>query len=427
MSDQYGFPQAPVEWNVDEGGTPSSNTGPAIDHSTGTGTGNYVYTESSGCNNVAGQLVSGIYDFSAVSAPRISFWYHMFGASMGVMHLDVDTTGLGNWVLDVIPGWTNNQNVWLEQDAPLTVAANRPSVRIRIRMVTGTSFTSDAAVDDITVYMPQPNDLIMSNGSVGGGCGNSSCTRVEISLINGGTATIPAGTLLPVNFEINSVVVTDTIVTATTINSGDTINYTFVNGCADLSGPSMVTVTAWSAWALEQSPADDTLTITTMGIPIIATYPYFENFESGQNGWRINNGTTGTWAFGTPAKTVIIGAASGANCFVNGGLTGDYNDNDNSYVEGPCFDFSNICDPVLSVRVWWNAEFSWDGMNVTISTDGGNTWQLVGAFGDPLNWYNDNTVVGHPRRLSVGLERSHKYLKWFRRLGYSTPSFSWSG
>ena len=134
----------------------------------------------------------------------------------------------------------------------------------------------------------------------------------------------------------------------------------------------------------------------TIGIPIISSLPYFENFEAGQNGWRITNGSAGTWAFGTPAKSVINSAASGANCFVTGGLTGLYLDNDFSWVEGPCFDFSNVCDPVISVRVWWNAEFSWDGMNITASTDGGTTWNIIGAFGDPLNWYLANSITGNP-------------------------------
>ena len=111
----------------------------------------------------------------------------------------------------------------------------------------------------------------------------------------------------------------------------------------------------------------------------------------------INNGGTGSWAFGTPAKTTINTAGSGVNSFVTGGLlTGFYNDTDISYVQGPCFDFTNICDPVISLKVWWNAEFSWDGMNVTYSTDGGTIWNLVGAFGDPNNWYTDNTIVGAP-------------------------------
>ncbi|MCK6639027.1 MAG: T9SS type A sorting domain-containing protein [Bacteroidia bacterium] len=395
-ADQYSFPQAGTDWLVEDGATPSTATGPDFDHTTGTGSGKYMYTESSGCNNVTAELVSGIYDFSAVSAPRISFWYHMYGATMGVMHLDVDSSGSGNWNLDVVPSWTANVNAWQFADFSLVGYANEPNVRIRIRMVTGSSFTSDAAIDDITVYQPLANDIDAISVSAGGGCGNSSCTPVNFMFTNMGSSPISAGTQIPLSFEINSVVTTDTLITTSNILPGDTVTYTFVNGCADLSGPTSVLIDGWVSWPSDLAVANDSASTTTLGIPIIATYPYYQDFETGQNGWRIFNGNNGTWAFGTPAKPIINSAASGVNAFVTGGLTGSYVDNENSYVEGPCFDFTNVCDPVLSMNVWWNAEFSWDGMNVTISTDGGNTWQLVGAFGDPVLWYNDNTVVGNP-------------------------------
>lgn len=396
-ADQFGFPQAGTDWLVEDGSTPSTATGPDIDHTIGTATGKYMYTESSGCNNVTAHLVSDIFDFSALTQPKLRFYYHMLGATMGTMHVDVDTTGLGNWVLDVTPSWTDNVNTWQQRDVVLGAYAGRPSVRIRIRAMTGTSFTSDMAVDDITVYQPLADDINMYTVNAGGGCGNSVNTPVTINMINMGSNAIPASTSIPVSFEINSVVVTETMITSVSIPASDTFAYTFTTGFADLSGPTAVFITAWSAWTPDLDNSNDTATVTTFGIPIISTFPYYEDFESGQNGWLINNGTLGTWAFGTPAKTTIIGASSGVNAFVTGGLgTGFYNDLDNSFVEGPCFDFSNICDPVISLRVWWNAEFSWDGMNVTISTDGGATWTLVGAFGDPLTWYTDNTIAGAP-------------------------------
>jgi len=46
--------------------------------------------------------------------------------------------------------------------------------------------------------------------------------------------------------------------------------------------------------------------------------------------------------------------------------------------------------------IWWNSEFSWDGTVLQSSIDSGATWQNVGAFGDPNNWYTDNTINGNP-------------------------------
>lgn len=395
-ADQWAFAQAGTDWLVEDGSTPSTSTGPDVDHTLGTAAGKYMYTETSGCNNVTAHLVSDICDFTAVSAPRVSFWWHMFGASMGTMHLDIDTTGLGNWVLDVVPAWTANVNTWQFSDYSVSQLGGRPSTRIRIRMITGTSFTSDAAIDDITIYQPQPFDANLAGLSVGGGCGNSVCTPVIIDIANSGSDTINAGTQMPVSFTVNAITTTETYTAPANILPGDTVSYTFT-GCVDLSGPTSVTVNAAVSWVADVTPGNDSGVVVTIGIPIISNYPYYMDFETGQNGWRITNNTVGTWAFGTPAKTTINSAASGVNAFVTGGLgTGFYANNDNSWVEGPCFDFTNLCDPVISASVWWNAEFSWDGMNIVTSIDGGNTWQLQGAFGDQMNWYTDNTINGAP-------------------------------
>src|SRR5688572_1308338 len=57
-ADQYAFPQAGTDWLAHSGTTPSTSTGPDFDHTTGSG--RYMYTESSGCNNVSAHLVSAI-------------------------------------------------------------------------------------------------------------------------------------------------------------------------------------------------------------------------------------------------------------------------------------------------------------------------------------------------------------------------------
>ena len=63
-----------------------------------------------------------------------------------------------------------------------------------------------------------------------------------------------------------------------------------------------------------------------------------KNFDNGNGGW-LAGGTASSWALGTPAKAVIKSAASGTNSWVTN-LTGQYNANENSYVVGPCFNFS---------------------------------------------------------------------------------------
>ena len=127
----------------------------------------------------------------------------------------------------------------------------------------------------------------------------------------------------------------------------------------------------------------------------ITSYPYFEDFESGDGGWVADNTTNGTWALGAPTNTIINSADSGANAWVTN-LSGSYNASENSWVTSPVFDLSSLSAPSIEFSIWWNSENSWDGMVLQSSIDSGTTWQNVGALGDPNNWYNDGSISGNP-------------------------------
>ena len=127
----------------------------------------------------------------------------------------------------------------------------------------------------------------------------------------------------------------------------------------------------------------------------ITSYPYLEDFESGDGGWTVDGTNPGPWALGAPAATIINSADSGANAWVTN-LTGDYATNENGFVISPVFDLSSLVSPSIELSVWWNSEFGWDGTVLQSSIDGGGSWQNVGAFGDPNNWYTDDDVDGSP-------------------------------
>lgn len=127
----------------------------------------------------------------------------------------------------------------------------------------------------------------------------------------------------------------------------------------------------------------------------ITTFPYTEDFESGDGGWVADNTTNGTWALGTPAGAIINSAASGTNAWVTN-LSGNYNINEDSWVTSPVFDFSSLTAPSIELSIWYDIEFSWDGAVLQSSIDGGTTWVNVGANGDPNNWYTDDSINGNP-------------------------------
>ena len=122
----------------------------------------------------------------------------------------------------------------------------------------------------------------------------------------------------------------------------------------------------------------------------VSVFPYNEDFEATNGGW-VPGGTGSDWTWGTPAKPVITGAASGVKCWIIGGLTASkYNDGEASWLQSPCFDFTSLQYPYISFSVFWEMERRFDGANFQYSTNLGVTWTNVGTISDPVNCLNDN-------------------------------------
>ncbi|MEO0321829.1 MAG: hypothetical protein AAF447_02650 [Myxococcota bacterium] len=112
------------------------------------------------------------------------------------------------------------------------------------------------------------------------------------------------------------------------------------------------------------------------------------DFEADAGGFTVG-GTAASWARGAPAGTVIDRAANGANAFVTN-LTGDYNDNEGSFLESPPMDLRGAGgDPILSFNLWHVTESCCDEGFVEVSTDGGMTYTKVLAAPGAEGWYND--------------------------------------
>jgi gliding motility-associated-like protein len=129
----------------------------------------------------------------------------------------------------------------------------------------------------------------------------------------------------------------------------------------------------------------------------INTYPYTQDFEANNGGW-LSGGTGDDWAWGAVSKPVIQTAYSGSNCWVSGGLTASfYNFSERSYVQSPCFDFSSLQHPVVSVNVFWETEKTYDGAVLQYSINGGTTWINLGSSSDATdclnkNWFNSSGI-----------------------------------
>ncbi len=141
-----------IDWRTDEGGTPSTGTGPTTDFNPGTATGNYLYLEASGapvCSNKQANLISPCIDLTSASSAALTFAYHMNGISIGSLHVDINVNG--TWTNDITPAINGSQgNAWVQRNEPLTPYLGN-IVQFRFRGITGGNWESDIAIDDISV------------------------------------------------------------------------------------------------------------------------------------------------------------------------------------------------------------------------------------------------------------------------------------
>jgi hypothetical protein len=106
-----------------------------------------------------------------------------------------------------------------------------------------------------------------------------------------------------------------------------------------------------------------------------------QDFESGDGYYT----STGSWAWGTP--TTGPGAAHSGSKLWATNLNGNYPTNDNAKLETLPITVPTGAD--LEFWMWYDTEFSYDGMNVKISNDSGATWTILGAYLAP---YDDDAA-----------------------------------
>ena len=137
-----------ISWTRTTSGTPSSSTGP----SQGSSGSAFIFTEASSPNFEKTAEIQATFDLSSKINTQLNFNYHMYGRSMGTLSVDVFD---GSWTNDV---WTlsgqqqfSNGAAWLEANVDLSEYDGRAGVIIRFRGLTGSNYTSDMAIDDISM------------------------------------------------------------------------------------------------------------------------------------------------------------------------------------------------------------------------------------------------------------------------------------
>jgi hypothetical protein len=236
--------------------------------------------------------------------------------------------------------------------------------------------------DDITIRFIRDDvgTLQLINAAVGA-CSLGASEPITIQVKNYSSSTLNN---VPVSYRINNnTPVTEHI---PAIAPGDTINYTFTQ-TADMSAFKEYAITAWTHYSTDTYSNNDTIVgHPVRTTPLITSFPYLEGFEGANAGNWYSGGTNSSWQCGTPSGTIINKAANGNKAWVTN-VSGNYNNNERSYLYSPCFDLSGLVQPVLSFSHNYKIHGFDDHNEIEYSTDG-QTWQNLSSFsGNGWLWH----------------------------------------
>ena len=405
-----------IDFRVNQGGTPTNNTGPDFDHTLGNAQGRYIYLEASACFNNNSRLYSPCIDLTTASAPQLKFWYHMFGVAMGTLHVDIIASG--NLTADIIPAISGDQgNLWHQAVVDLTPFVGQ-IITVRFRATTGANSTSDIALDDINI-MEGPVAADASIDSIYSplavtisDCQSNSAFPVTVVVGNPGLNPISD---FPVSYYVNGgTVYTDTI--TDTIQPGQRLTHTFTS-TVDYSVASLYSLATWTGLGGDLNTVNDTVWIfTTVIVGTPATLPLSDDFESDvncattndcgatmcalSNGWtnkmngfednidfRVNSGGTPTMATG-PDADHTLGTAAGKYIYLEASACfGQRAD-----LWSPCINLTTSSGPEL--HYWYHMLGQFMGeLHVDILT--GGTWVndvIPFVLGDQTNIWKQGIV-----------------------------------
>lgn len=135
------------DWAVRSSGTPSADTGPTVAYQGSS----YFYTEASSPNYPSKTAVfqGACFNLNNANAASIDFWYHMYGAAMGTISLEISANYGSTW--SNVWSLTGDQgNSWQKATVDLISYAGS-TITYRFTGETGSNYTSDFALDQITV------------------------------------------------------------------------------------------------------------------------------------------------------------------------------------------------------------------------------------------------------------------------------------
>lgn len=355
---------------------PSAFTGPSGDHTTGSG--QYMYSDQVGFGipfPMVAEMETPSIDLSNLTVPELSFWFHMFGGSIGDLDVSISDNGgtsFTNLVSKSGQQQTSKAAAWIEEIVNLSAYANK-TVILKFTVTQNLFGAGEVAIDDISIY-EQPSCTKPSNLSATANTANS----VTVSWTTGGATNWQIEYGAP-GFTPGS----GTLLSATT--NPFTITGLSPSSAYDIYVRDSCGVGDVSFWV-------GPLLGNTACATVLA--PYSENFDNAN--WTVPVGFNGTgtvdtcwprtfstnlvFVTGPPTFTFGSGAANdhttGSGKYIFSEQIGFAFGADTAVIVSPEIDLSPLTVPELTF--WYHMfGFNIEDLNVYISDNGGSTYTSI--------------------------------------------------
>ncbi|PQJ17273.1 T9SS-dependent choice-of-anchor J family protein [Nonlabens tegetincola] len=325
--------------------TASGGTGPAPSVTTG----NYFYTEaSSGTAGDTTTLVSPQVDLSGLTAPAVSFDYHMFGGDIGTLDVIVRTGGTDTNIFSISgEQQTSDTDPFESLILPLAAYAGQ-TVQVVFEATSAGTFEGDIAIDNVGFVeapsCPRPLSLVVNSAT---------SDSVELAWTNGGTET---------EWEIEYTAPgagqgSGTVVTATT-------NPFTVSGLTDNTGyefyiRAACSTTDFSTWTGPIGVQTLCLPFTAPAVidfetgftPTTNTFPGTADAFTSENCWEASSSGSFVWVLAPGTLTASGGTGPApsittGNYFYTEGSNGSAGDT--TELVSPIYDLSALTVPAVS-------------------------------------------------------------------------------
>ncbi|MGE0089791.1 MAG: T9SS type A sorting domain-containing protein [Bacteroidales bacterium] len=328
--------------------------------------------------------------------------------------IDFNTKTANNWQKYWQSSGTSINNEWSVVKYNVSNVLNRQdSVRIRFTVGPTNSFWiySGWNIDNVVLVGNYISKDVGVTDWIAplSGCGHTNEEYVTVTIKN--FAGDPLTDPLPLSYSFNggTTIYRDTI-QSPNLALEESITY-------QITKPIDLTTPGWynNIYVTTNLPNDEDATNnqfdTVLFISPTYDVPYSQNFETNYGYYR-TGGTNSSWAYGTPAGTIINSAASGTKAWVTS-LSSNYNTEENSYLESPCFNFAGIDYPVIEFKSKGVSENAIDGLALHYSIDDGLNWILIPNNNDyNWNWYNETNIASLG---TAGIDTTDGVWKTFRQ------------